>query len=116
MTQQSQDEERARRIGVNEGLFRQMNEQLKGLAERFELDDQLLLVCECGYPQCEQRVRVPAEQYEQIRADARFFALVPGHELEDVEEVVEERDGYNVVKKLGGTPAQIARETDPRSD
>lgn len=115
MSERAQEEERARRIGMNEGLFRNMNEQLKGLAERFELDDQLLLVCECGYPECEQRVRVPAEQYEQIRADARFFALVPGHELEDVEEIVAERDGYNVVKKHDGTAAQVARETDPRS-
>jgi len=42
--------------------------------------------------------------------------LVPGHELKDLEEVVSERDGYNVVKKHDGTPAQVARETDPRSD
>ena len=111
-----QHDERARRIGVNEGLFRDMNEQLKGLAEQFELDDKLLLVCECGYRDCEQRIRVPAEQYEQIRADPRFFAVVPGHELKDVEAVVSERDGYNVVKKHEGTPARVARETDPRSD
>ncbi len=116
MNEQAQDDERARRIGVNEGLFRKMNEQLKALAEQFELDDQLLLVCECGYPECEQRVRVPPEEYERIRSDARLFALVPGHELEDVEEVVAERDGYHVVKKHDGTPAQVARETDPRSD
>ena len=111
-----QHDERARRIGLNEGLFRSMNEQLKSLAEQAELDDRLLLVCECGEPECEQPVRVPAEQYEQIRADPHFFALVPGHELKDVEEIVSERDGYNVVKKHDGTPARVARETDPRSD
>ena len=111
-----QHDERARRIGVNEGLFRRMNEQLRGLAEQFELDDQLLLVCVCGDPECEQRVRVPAKQYEGIRADPRFFALIPGHELTDVEEVVSERNGYNVVRKHDGTPAQVARETDPRAN
>lgn len=111
-----QDDERARRLGVNEGLFRNMNEELKALAERFRLDDQLLLVCECGSADCEQRLRVPREEYEQIRSDARLFALVPGHEFEDVEEVVAKRSGYNVVKKLDGTPSHIARETDPRSD
>ncbi len=110
------DDERARRIGLNEGVFRRMNEQLKGLAQQFQLDDQLLLVCECGYSECEQRVRVPPQDYEQIRSDARLFALVPGHELEDVEEIVARRDGYNVVKKRHGTPAEVARETDPRSD
>jgi len=109
-------DERARRIGVNEGLFRNMNEQLKSLAEKFELADHLLLVCECGDPGCEQRVRVPAAHYEGIRADSRFFALVPGHELTDVEEVISERDGYNVVRKRDGTPTQVAVETDPRAD
>lgn len=108
-------DERARRIGVNEGLFRKMNEQLKGLAEQFELHDRLLLVCECGYSECDQRLRVPAEEYEQIRADARLFALVPGHELEDVEEIVARRDGFNIVRKLGGVPSQVAKATDPRS-
>lgn len=112
----SQDDERVRRIGVNEGLFRNMNEQLKGLADQFELEDELLLVCECGNRDCEERVRVPAEQYEQIRADPRFFALVPGHELTDVEEVVSEREGYNVVKKHEGTATEVAVESDPRSD
>ncbi len=116
MSEPGQHDERARRIGVNEGLFRNMNEQLQRLAEQFELDDQLLLVCECGYPKCEQSVRVPAEEYERIRSDPRLFMLVPGHELEDVEEVVAEREGYNAVKKHDGTPARVARETNPRSD
>ena len=116
MSEQRQDDERARRIGLNESVFRNLNEQLKGLAEQFELEDQLLLVCECGYPECDKRLRVPAAEYEQIRADATFFVLVPGHELEDVEEVIAEHGGYNVVKKRDGTPAQVARETDPRSD
>jgi hypothetical protein len=116
MSTQSQDDERARRIGINEGVFRNMNEQLKGLAEKFELDDQLFLVCECGYPECDKRLRIPAAEYEQIRADARLFALVPGHELGDVEKVVSEHKGYNVVKKDEGTPAQVARATDPRSE
>ena len=116
MSDPGEHDERARRIGENEGLFRNMNEQLKKLAEQFDLDDQLLLVCECGYPECEQRVRVPAEEYERIRSDPRLFVLVPGHELKDVEEVVAKRGGYSVVKKHDGTPAQVARETDPRSD
>ena len=114
MSDHDQNDERARRIGVNEGLFRNMNEQLKSLADQFELEE-LLLVCECGNRECEARVRVPADQYEQIRADPRFFALVPGHERTDVEQVVSERDGYNVVKKHDGTPSQVAAETDPRS-
>lgn len=116
MSEHGAHDERARRIGLNEGLFRNMNEQLQRLAEQFELDDQLLLVCECGFAECEQTVRVPAAEYERIRSDPRLFLLVPGHEFEDVEEVVSNWEGYNLVKKHDGTPARVARETNPRSD
>jgi hypothetical protein len=105
----------ARRIGLNEAVFRDMNERLKTLAGETMLDDQLLLVCECGHGACEQSLSISAAEYQQIRSDARFFAMAPGHELEAVEEVVAVRRGFNVVKKRAGTPARVAQETDPRS-
>jgi hypothetical protein len=109
-------EEQARRIGLNEAVFRDMNEQLKTFAGEAVLDDQLLLVCECGNEECEQSVSVSVAEYEEIRSDARLFALAPGHELEAVEEVVAVRKGFNVVKKRPGTPSRVAQETDSRSD
>ncbi len=115
MSERTSDEQ-ARRIGLNEAVFRDMNEQLKTLAGESMLDDQLLLVCECGNEECEQSLSVSAAEYEEIRSDARFFAMSPGHELEAVEEVVAVRKGFNVVKKRLGTPARVAQETDPRSD
>jgi hypothetical protein len=36
-------------------------------------------------------------------------------EVEDVETVVERKDGYWVVQKAPGAPQRIARETDPRN-
>jgi hypothetical protein len=109
-------EEQARRIGLNEAVFRGMNEQLKTLAGEAMLDDHLLLVCECGHEECEESLSVSAAEYEQIRSDARVFAMAPGHELEAVEEVVAVHKGFNVVRKRPGTPARVAQETDPRSD
>ena len=35
-------------------------------------------------------------------------------EIKDVEDIVARRNGYDVIRKREGTPAQIADETDPR--
>jgi hypothetical protein len=115
MSERTSDEH-ARRIGLNEAIFRNMNERLKTLAGEAMLDDQLLLVCECGHEECEQSLSISPAEYEQIRSDARFFVMAPGHESESVEDVVAVRKGFNVVKKRAGTPAKVAQETDPRSD
>jgi hypothetical protein len=46
--------------------------------------------------------------------DPAHFAVVPGHEAPEVEEVVARRDGYDVVNKDEGMPRRIAEVTDPR--
>jgi hypothetical protein len=116
MTLEAREQERERRIGLNESVFRKLNEQLKQLADQFELgDDSLLLVCECGYAECQKRLRVPPARYEGVRADSVRFIVAPGHELEDVEEVVETSGEFNIVAKRPGIPASVAEQTDPRS-
>jgi hypothetical protein len=106
--------ERERRISLNEAVFRRMNEQLKALAEQFELDrEPLLLVCECGYSECDRRLRIPPADYERVRGEARAFFVVPGHELEDVERVVERNRDFNVVMKKPGISSEIAQATAP---
>lgn len=108
--------ERAQRIGLNEAVFRAVNEEIEALADRFGLKGETLdLICECGIASCAERIQVSDEDYVALRADARTFAIVPGHEFPDVEVVVEERPGYHVVMKKDGEPARIAERTDPRS-
>jgi hypothetical protein len=100
---------------MNEGVFRNMNEHLKALADEFDLSrEPLLLVCECGHSDCDKRLGVPPAEYERIRSDPTLFAVVPGHQLAGVERVVERGEGYVVVEKLAGTPAEVAHATDPR--
>jgi len=111
------DDERARRIGKNEGLFRLINDEVEGLNRRLSelTDDSFDIVCECGLIECQERIRVPLADYERIRADSPLFFVVPGHEIPATEDVVEQHDAYFVVRKLPGTPELVARETDPRS-
>jgi hypothetical protein len=108
--------ERQRRIGLNEAVFREVNERLRELAGRFGPRDRAMdMVCECGNVRCDERIQVTPEAYEELRADARLFAIVPGHEKDDVEDVVGHHDGYDVVRKHSGEPTRVARATDPRS-
>jgi hypothetical protein len=109
-------QERDARIGRNEVLFREINERLEGLQEAFDsLAERADFVCECGDVACSEQITMPLAEYERLRSNPTWFAVKPGHEAPDVEDVVEKRQGYDVVRKHDGAAAEIAREEDPRS-
>jgi hypothetical protein len=106
---------REERIGLNEAVFREVNERIEALAETFEIQTQPLdLICECGDPDCVERISMTPKAYEEIRSDAHLFAVYPGHEADDVEKIVSKRKGYDIVAKNEGAPERIAEQTDPR--
>jgi hypothetical protein len=108
--------DRHERIGLNEAVFREVNERITDLADEFGLQNQPLdLVCECGDPACIERITMSRQAYEELRSDPTHFAVYPGHEEPDVEDVVARREGYDIVRKHEGEPAEIAERTDPRS-
>ena len=104
------------RKGENEALFREVNERLK---ERKRDDSGWALpsqwVCECAEGSCTQRIEMSPLEYEQLRSEPTHFAVFPNeeHVSLDVERIVEKRDGYWVVEKIGDA-AEVAEETDPR--
>jgi hypothetical protein len=107
--------ERARRIGLNEALFRRVNDEVEAVNARFGRIEHLSVVCECGDGDCMATFDVATSEYEQIRANPQRFLVLPGHESPDVETVVASGDGYAVVEKDDGVPEEVARETDLRS-
>jgi hypothetical protein len=108
---------REERIGMNEAVFRDVNERIQDVASTFNLTSEPLdLICECGDAACVERITLSRNEYEQIRADSHLFAVAAGHVAPDVEEVVESRPGYEIVRKFKGAPAEIAQQTDPRSE
>jgi hypothetical protein len=106
-------DERERRIGRNEGLFRVVNERLKGLNEGFGmLTGDFQIVCECGDGTCVEQILIASGEYSRIRADATLFVLVHGHEDATAEAVVEDdQAAYLVVRKRPGAPAVQAAES-----
>jgi hypothetical protein len=107
--------ERKQRIAYNESAFREINETLERDVHRGRTQKEYAgFLCECGDPDCEDLVRVDLDTYESIRADAQLFFAVRGHEEPEAEDVVDERDGFVVVRKHEDV-ADIAQRTDPRS-
>jgi hypothetical protein len=109
-------DERERRVGINEALFREVNERIGDLQKtNLAGNGQMLIVCECGRAECTERLSVSTEEYAQTREDSRTFLVLPGHVIPDVERVVRDGPGYEIVEKDPGGPAQLAEETDPRN-
>jgi hypothetical protein len=107
-------DERVRRIGLNEAVFRQVNERIEDLAETFDLGEKLDLICECGDASCTSRIEIDRKEYEKLRSDSTTFAVVSGHEIRDVEEILERHETYDVVRKTAEDAKQVARATDER--
>ncbi|MFL5942636.1 MAG: hypothetical protein ACJ75L_05150 [Gaiellaceae bacterium] len=109
-------DEQARRVGLNEALFREVNEQIRSLSDEFSTDDgSITVVCECGDADCIERLEVQLSDYERVRADSLLFLVAQGHVFPNVERVVESADGHEVVQKQAGPAVELSQETDPRS-
>jgi hypothetical protein len=108
-------DERAARLATNEARFREINERVaRDLEPIVETQDELLpFVCECGRPSCTDAISLSIAEYESVRKDATKFVVVSGHEIEDVEDVIERTNRYAVVRKHPET-WEIVTQTDPR--
>jgi hypothetical protein len=110
-------DERNRRVGRNEALFREVNEELETLNRNGTRisEETLDIVCECGDLRCTDQIVLPINAYEEVRSESHLFFVIPGHEILSSEEVVQRTDRYNIVSKNDGEPARLAERTDPRS-
>lgn len=109
--------EREKRLARNEALYREVNERVAEVAEQMmeaQVQTPVGFVCECGTAGCTEPITTTLIEYEAIRAKPTRFAVVPGHELPEIESVVERHPAYFIVEKREGEAEQVARETDPR--
>ena len=107
---------RARRIADNESRFRDINERLRGDLRVLPDDEApVQFVCECGHIECAEPVRLTLAEYETVRASSSDFAVVPGHSIGDVEDIVDSNERFARVRKHPPS-AQRVRETDQRRD
>lgn len=108
-------DERARRLADNEARFRMINDRVERDLERvlYSPDELLPFVCECARRTCSATIELSRAEYERVRADSTRFAVARGHELTDIEDVIERHDRYFVIRKHPET-WDIVEATDPR--
>jgi hypothetical protein len=104
------DDPRQRRIALNQAILRRLNEAMHADAGR-----RVAFRCECGQLGCNQLIALRVEQYEAVRAHARRFAVVAGHEVDEIDETVERHEDHVVVEARPPAAAALAEQTNPRS-
>jgi len=110
MSELSVVELRRERAAKNQSLFREVNERIEHRAGDASFTT---FICECCDPQCDASVALTLQEYEEIRADPNRFLVLPGHDVAEVEEIVEANDRYVIVRKSGAGRA-VAELLDPR--
>jgi hypothetical protein len=113
---------RLERQARNESLVREMNERIERLdrAAQAGLEGEHLVfefLCECGAGErgdagCEEQIEMTVAEYEEVRQQDDRFALLPGHETEELEAVLRRTERYVIVDKK--PEAESFVEDDPR--
>lgn len=97
-----------------EALYREVNERIAQLSTGWDVSA-LELLCECGSADCAERILLPREAYEEVRARPTHFVLRHGHQDLAVEDIVKDSGDFLVVANYGAA-ATVARRTDPRAN
>jgi len=102
-------------VAKNEAFFRGVNEAIARSADPlYAPDEQITFVCECGNVDCDEPITLTRSEYENIRQDGSTFSIVPGHDIEGAETVIERHPNYWVVRKIEHA-RKVAQDTDPRA-
>ena len=104
---------REERLANNEAMFRFANERMAAWDEVRVSEAVEHYFCECADPDCREKIGLRKADYERLRSDSRRFATVPGHEIPDVETVIERNDTWQVIEKHPEV-TEIVQRTDPR--
>jgi hypothetical protein len=74
-----------------------------------------VFVCECGHIGCNSTLELRLADYEDVRSNFDRFLVLPGHEIPEVDSVVERYPEHLVVVKPEEGARASAREADERT-
>ena len=92
-------------------LFREVNERVRETIGSF--GGPIDFLCECSQEDCTESVELDMEEYERIRSNANLFVVVTGHEMVEVDRVVDQGNRYVLVEKIVAVDEVVS--ADPRS-
>jgi hypothetical protein len=101
------------RVGSNEAMFRRINETVETDYSETGYAGLIGFLCECGDSGCEETIEMTRREYESVRGNARRFAIVGDHVIENTENIVERHQRYSVVEKHEDV-ADLVERSDPR--
>jgi len=95
-----------RRLQENEVIFKQVNKDVEEFLHDIGVQNQVAVpfYCECSDLGCRMRLELTPAEYEKIHKNKRRFIVVNGHEVPQIENVVERNENYSVVEKLDKPP------------
>lgn len=80
------------RVVQTELFFRAVNEEIAAL-------DGVVFLCECAVPGCTEAIELSKDAMRDLHSQPNTFVVLKGHELPDVETVVDHTNGYVIVRK-----------------
>jgi hypothetical protein len=104
-------EAKRRRAAKKQNLFRQVNDRIESLAAT---ESSAVFICECLQDECDERLSLTLEQYEDVRSSPSRFLVLGGHQLLEAGDVVEANDRYLVVENLAAGSEPTSRRAQPR--
>jgi hypothetical protein len=99
-----------RRLAANEDMFRDVNDGIARGQWPGDPEAPIGFRCECARLGCNVLVALTLAQYEAVRASPRRFVIVSGHELPEVEALIERHGEYAVVEKVGVAGEEAERQ------
>ena len=94
---------RLERIAKNEAVYRATNREIERADQEGggAADGVLEVICECGRDPCSAVITLTVSEYYSIHSQKDRFVVVPGHQSEEIERVVDDREAYLIVDKFG---------------
>ena len=88
----------------NEALLRTVNDRIEALDLEAggwtDPEQRFWFQCECGNTEtCNERIEMTLTEYERVRSQRDRFAVLPGHETDELERVVETSERFLIVDK-----------------
>ena len=99
------------KAALNQALCREVNERIRSAAETA---GHVLILCECAAIGCTETLNMSVAEYERIRSSWVRFPIALGHDVSEVENVVEDNERFAIVRKRGKA-AEVSAKLDPRT-
>ena len=97
-------------VAARQQQRRQFNQRLAAI-ETLDLEA-MPYRCECGLIACGAAIKLTRDEYAEVRADARRFAVLADHVMPDADRVVERHRGWAVIEQsdrfVTETPTQAS--------